>query len=457
MALDLSVTNLLGLATGGAILLVGLFVLLARPASLAHRAFFLFAVVDGMSNLLFTLRDVYAEDAELRAYFMATYYWFYVAFIAGLIAFGLLYPRPLGGAARARLVFAATMGAAIVVLALYAVRHDWFWTLAPNGAFRRAPGGQLISLFFPLGIALVTAKLATDALRAPTLAVREQSAVMMGGMVIGYATVIWGLSVNSLQRADATLFGPSGLTRAISWTALVAGLGIVALGVALWRRRREMTPFQARFLAIAYISALVITSIGLVDTSTFTLVQILGLLAYPAILAYAIFRAEAFEINPQLRRATTLTLAGAGIAVLFILIENRIENVVGDLLVDTVFAAASTETTLSIVSAIVAAGLVVPILHTARRLATRILPLDAEHVRNLATYRLVLEGALEDGLLDARESRALESLRVSLHISERDHERLIADVRAAKLRATGFVPPADATASSAAADAPRDP
>lgn len=443
MAWDFSLDNSLGIIAACAIVLVGAFVLVARPAAAAHRAFFLFALMDGFSSGLFALRNM-TDDPALRAYFMGTYYYFYVAFLVGLIGFGLLYPRPLGGDRARRPLLYATVGLGLGILLLYAVRHDLFWYLRGE-TFGRETAGILVQICFPIAVLGVSVKLARDALDAPTPLLREQSAIVLAGMLIGYGTLTAADGVDAITHPARTFGSIVPLWRVWAWVVVLSGLAYVALATLLVRHRARMERFTRRLLIGALATSAVFVaaaffgrgdSPGSVASLGYELGTWLGLLAFPVLLALAIARAEAFEINPQLRRATVLTLAGATIATAFVLLENFLQG----FLEASLLSGLGSDLLVGILSALVAAAIIIPLLGVARRVATRFLPVDAEHVHNLATYRLVLEGALQDGLLDARESRTLDALREALTVSEREHEVILRGVREARARATAAPP-----------------
>lgn len=443
MAWDLSIQNVLGVSTAVAIILVGTFVLVARPRAATHRAFFLFALMDGMSSGLFALRDM-TDEAGLRAYFMGTYYYFYLAFIVGLVGIGLLYPLPLGGERARKPLLYGVVGAGVVTLALYTIDHGWFW-YAREGGFGRATAGILVETVFPLGVLAVIAKLTNDSLSAATPVAREQSAVMLAGMLVGYGTVIAAQAADAVSNPQRTFGSVVMLWRGWAWIVFLSALAYIAIAAILIRRRAQLAPFARRVVAAALVTAGVFVAAAFFGsgqaaaggaTLGYVLSKWLGLLAFPVLLAIAIFRAEAFEINPQLRRATVLTLVGATIATTFVLLENFLQG----FLEASLLAGLGSDLVVGILSALVAAAIIIPLLGVARRIATRFLPVDAEHVHNLATYRLVLEGALQDGLLDARESRTLDALREALRISEREHEVIIRGVREARARATAAPP-----------------
>lgn len=430
MTYAMSLTSLLGLSAGVAIMLVGVFVLLARPRAMVNRAFFVLALVDGMSNLLFEMREMAVEPA-LKLYYMATFYYFFVAFVVALALFGLLFPRPLGDRRLRPWLLAVPVTLGVATLALFALDHGLFYSPAQVGGrlvYPRTDLGQVVDLSFPLAAGIVVLKLTHDLFTDVVAPRRRQAVLVLGGMVVAYGGIFLGYIRSGLAAPERTFLAPSPFVLAEYWLGYAGFVALlVALGVRLARTRGPALEHR-RFLFGCLGGAVALAVFANVGASGFFLVQILSLLVYPLLLAYAIVSAEAFQINPQVRRATMLTLGSAGIAAVFVIAESLLDDYLGRALsfLDSGLVA-------TILSALIAASLAVPMLRLATRLVNRVAPElaeDAQHTKNLALYRLTLEGALQDGMLDARESRALLALRDGLGISEREHQELVAQVRA---------------------------
>ncbi len=417
-------TGWLNLAAGIGILLVGLFVLVARPRATLNRVFFLMAVFDGVSTILFEYRFV-TDDFGLRGFYVATYYHFFIAFIATSIGFGLIFPRPWGGARRRPWLIGIPLAFAFLTLGAFMWDRNFFWSLDAGGNFRRTHWGMAVSGAWIVGSAFVMVKLMGDTLdvREP-VSVRRQAGFVLAGFLVGSGTVFVTIFLETLTIANITFGSQDVFVRMLTWAYAVMTVLLVGLFVRLLRARAQAEPTSFRFLLIAFGGIVVLSTAGAASQSAAVLGQLLGLIAYPLLLAYAIVGNEAFQINAQLRRATAITLAGAGIASVFITVENIVQDyVAGELTFIT------SELAIDFVAAQLAALIILPSIGIARRIVHRFLPIDMEHAKNLAVYRFAVEGALEDGFLEERESRTLEALRERLRVSNREHADILRSAR----------------------------
>jgi len=430
--LDWSAGNLLGLTAGALILGVGAFILVARPNAWLNRGFFLLALADGGSTVIFVLRNM-TTDPVLRVYLMSVYWYFFIAFLAALALFGLLFPRPLfGDDARGWLVASALAPAGVLVGA-YAWDHTLFWApvVRPGGdvAFLYTPLGNLLLAAFVGATALVIVKLAYGLVHDRAASWRRQGAYVLGGMVVAYVPyfttsfVAYAL-VNPqfyfLTRADVGLL-----------YALFGVLGLVALAVAVVVLRLDDDAFRAerRFLlaAFAAVLALTLASAAVPTGLVADLLQNVALLAYPILLGYAIVRFEVFDIDARVRRVAAATLGGLVAAGAFIVLENAFEGVLQENLAGILpgeFAAGS-------LAAIGATILWSPVSKGADKLGRRLFPDlkgEARRRRQLEIYRHGLEGALADGILVDRESRTLQALRESLGVTDAEHAAMVAEI-----------------------------
>lgn len=176
--MDLSLNNLIGLTAGVLVLGVGVFVLAARPNSGVNRTFFLLALADGASTILFG--SSYAvETPALATYFRATYWYFFLLFIALLASFGVLFPRPFHrrGTTPAAL---ALIGVVTLALALlYARRHDLFWSarlVDGRVVYAMEPLGNVAQIAFAGATAFLGARMTLLVLHEPSPSHRRQAA-----------------------------------------------------------------------------------------------------------------------------------------------------------------------------------------------------------------------------------------------------------------------------------------
>lgn len=408
--------------------MIGAFVLAARPRSPLHIGFFLFALADGASTILYELRDMAVDDAT-KVWAMFLYFGAFIAFVVLLLGFGLLFPRP---AVPPRAVPFLVGGLALVgVLAatVYSLDHTLFWrAVRQNGvvAFPQTVAGRLVLTLFVLATFLVLARMMIETRRSTSPSRRRQSALVLGGMAFAYApyattSVIFGLR----EGASASFLSSQPATAVAYWgyALILATVILVAADVAL---RRDVP--ERRVIGACLGGVLVLTLLAVAVPGSTPVAQNLGLLAYPTLLGYAILRYDALDIDARLRKAAVAGLATAAVAVLFVIAESlvqqsleaRVGGVVGSL------------TIAAIVAALVSAALALPFARAARRIARRVAPAPTQDElarRRIEIYRHSLEGALEDGL-DPEENRALDRLRESLGLTIEDHAAVVAGIRA---------------------------
>lgn len=429
MALAVTPIQLLGVVAGVAMLGLGAFVVMAQPRSTVTRAFFLLAIADGASTILFALRNMATTVAE-RAYFMATYEYFFIAFVALLAGFGLLVPRPAASRSARRALAASLVVAALVALVAYVIDHGWFWRVDPaRGTIRTGPAGFAVNIAFILLTGIVCARLTRTVLVAEAT-LRRQAAFILGGMALGYGS----LAISPLAAAlpGGTLpFDPArpGLSY-LYGSYVVTSAILVACIVVLVRQRRRLDRDVRRFLLGSALGMLAMVALSNLPGSSPAAVQFVALLAYPIILGYAIVRYAVFDIDAKLRRAATLTFVAAGVSGAFLVTENVLASLIEDRLFSSAFASTVTA---SIVAAIAAALVLMPIVRVARSVASRVVPSlssDALAERKREVYRHSLAGALLDGL-DEEESATLARLRDALGITADEHALLVRDIKAA--------------------------
>lgn len=139
------------------------------------------------------------------------------------------------------------------------------------------------------------------------------------------------------------------------------------------------------------------------------------------LLLYGILKYHLFTIDIVAKRTTYYTAVTAGVAGVFVVIEQVAEQALagGDA---------------SLIAAVVVAVLVAPIVHLANRGVERLFPEvntsdDYLSERKEEIYRAQLELALLDGFITREEHTFLEHSRRRLGISEEEHDRLEAELR----------------------------
>lgn len=435
MAFDVTPVHVLGLAAGGAILALGVFVVLAQPRAAASRGFFLLAVADGTSSILFELRDMGTTLGE-KSYFMATHEYFLIVFVGVLAGFGLLVPRPFHSRRARSMLVLAIAAVTSYLLVAYALDHGAFWHATVSGdavTFNRGPGGAAIAVSFALATALILVRLARAVLsQEGTL--RRQAAFIYGGMALGYGSVFAGLLFATAQGGFQTLRTGTFLTRVQYGAYLVAAVALLVSAAVILRAIPRLDQDVRRFLLGALSGVALFTVLPLVLPSTVVAVQVLALLAYPLLLGYAILRFAVFDIDAKLRRAASVALATTALSAIFITTENLVANSIQGSFSGFI----SSSVVASVLAGLVAALLILPIIRTSEKLAKRVVPAltrDEIHERKREIYRHSLAGALVDDSLDEVETRTLAALREALGITIEEHDALSRDVRASRRRA----------------------
>lgn len=434
MALPVEWTHVPGILAGALILVVGLFVLVARPRAWLHRLFFLLAVVDGLSTAFYRLS--YHADLSVGVLFRGLYLYYYVAFIAVLLIFGVLFPKPLASTAMTTAIVALVVAGGVAICGIYALDHPAFWSLAGPDASTRytnGPMGNALAVAFVAGISLVLLRTTASFLRDHSPSHRRQAALVLGGMVLAYAPQPTTILVTALAESGAAPLFASRPDRLAAYWSYVLFCGALAYSAWVLARhgRARLEPTDRRFLAGCYlgVTALTILAIAFADPIVAQVLRQIALLAYPVVLGFAIARYEVFDIDRQIRRAATVTFAAMGLTVAFVLVESAAET----LLQERVFAGIPSAWLSGTAAGIVATVGFVPVARASRKAASKLVPeltVDELHKRKLEIYRHSLAGALADGILKEGESRTLSALRESLGISERDHQRLLSEVAA---------------------------
>ncbi|HET6403230.1 MAG TPA: hypothetical protein VFH78_01180 [Candidatus Thermoplasmatota archaeon] len=433
MPLALTPTHVVGLCAGALLVGVGLFVLVARPESPLHRLFFALALADGASTAALQLRNA-STDAWWRVAFMEWYWASILAFIVLLVAFGALFPRPLGGSATRRWAVPLAAAAYVALLGAYVLAPTLAWRHVPGplgGTFEYGPLGALvIGVGMFGGAALVLGRLTYFLLRPHPESHRRQAVFVLAGMLVAYVPVA---SVNAILAYRVV--GAGYLTAGAPAHALgrASYLLVVAAALAALLLTRGLPRFDRNVVraATGAAIALSVATLLLPGALTGALVKAIALLAYPILLCYAILRFEVFDIDARLRRAATVTLVGAMLAAAFVAASSVAESFLEDRLGSLVRA----ELVAGITAALVTAAVSVPVSRASRLVVQRVAPTLTGHeldARKEEVYYHALCAVVCAAAPDPHDSRALESLRATLRISDATHQRL---VQAAQARA----------------------
>lgn len=429
MAFTFTIGDGLGLAAGIVILLLGAFVIAARPSSWLHRSFFLFALADGLSTILFALRNG-SPDLETKRVLYGAYWHYFLAFVALLAGFGVLFPRPLGGPRVARTL---ALGIAAVALALevaYVARHDLFWTVSASGSMPRGPLGDAVFAAFPLLTAAILARLAHAFPRAPSGSHRTQIVLLLAGLAIGFAPYATTSFFLGLREPSLGLLSPRLGNRALFLTYALTVLAVCYAAVVIARDRHPAHAAHRRAAlgSLAFVALLSLAALASPASFADALRRV-GLVAYPLVLAYAIVRYGVFDFDAHVRRAAALTLGTGAAAGAFVLAENALAGALAGGLAEILpWNGAPT-----VLAALGAAAVGALVARIARHAARRVLPgppPDEERARKLEIYRHALAGAVADGRVDESENRTLAALRESLGLSREEHARALADLKA---------------------------
>lgn len=427
---DIPLPRLLGMLAGLLILGIGIFVLRAKPRSRLHQLFFALAAADGLSTFAFDLaQSPVLEFVRLHAFLV--YYYGFIVFTALLVAFGALFPRPLRALGKWRFVAWAWLGLLLGTLVLHGADHTAFWRpILFEGELVFAPraGMHIVNAVFMTAVALIVLRTTLLLLHERSASHRRQGALVLGAMALGYgpsavSTVNTGLRLGP----SITFFAADPARLLIYWASVGVLVAIFASVVALLQRHAADQVVERRIVLACFGGVVLAAVVGFVDPSRAMLdtLQVLGLLAYPLILAYAIARYEVLDLPTHVQRAASISFVGAGLAAVFLGIEILLENTLQEIMPASGIVAA-------LAAASVAAIVVIPLSHATKKAVQRIAPAltpDALELRRREVYRHALEGAAADGVFAPHELGVLARLRESLSISEGDHAAMMLDIQ----------------------------
>lgn len=428
----IAVSQVLGLLAGALILLLGVFVVKAKPRSPLHRLFCAFAVADGLSTAMFSLAYI-PSTLALQLHALLLYYHAFFVFIALLLIFALLFPRPILPPGWRRPTVAAIVVVTGGVMAWHALDPYAFWTgteTASGLVLASARGGRITVSVWLVILAGIALRLTHLFLKEPSPSHRSQASFVLGGMALGYTPYATTTFAQVLSRGtSATLGHPDGTVGALyACTGLVVATLVYALARILGDRRQDAAR-ERRILLRCFASVLLLTIPAFLfpGATLDTFLQMAGLVAWPILLAYAIARYEVLDIGPTVRRTATYSLAMTVLAVAFFVAEALLENAL-----QATFAGALGVSIVAVLVAGLATALVfAPISTAAKRIANRVAPEvagEARRARQREIYRHGLEAVLADGAVSVSENRVLTSLRETLGITADDHHQMLAEI-----------------------------
>lgn len=426
------IIRVIGMAGGALILVIGVFVLRAKSESNLHRLFFALAVADGVSTFAFNLALApVSEPVRLHAFLV--YYYGFLAFLALLVAFGAIFPRPILANAslpRTGIALAAILG---VVMLAHGISYEWFWTPTRSAAtglgFSLTRGGRVVATIFSLATAFIILRAAFLLRRESSPSHRLQGALVLGGMAIGYAPFPTTLAIVGFSRGVQKTYFSSEWSIAIFYAASLLTLLCVIATMAIVFLESRADRSRERKIALACLGVVLVLTLFSVRDPTFAAadrIQTSAVLIYPILLGYAIARYEVLDIDAHVRRAATASLLGAGFTAAFLLFEVFLEQ-----LLQNVLSSGITTVIAGIVAALATALVSVPLARVARKAAQKIAPTlapDDIAARKREIYRHALHGAAMDGVIAPSELRVLQRLRESLQISDSEHSAIVREV-----------------------------
>jgi len=410
----------LDIVAGLLILAVGAFVLVAKPHSGLHRLFFAFAAVDGLSTLAFEWR-AWASDPAVAAWAMWSYFGLFIAFLTLLLILSVQFPLPLLGrssAQRTLVVALAAIGAGMV--AWHSVDYRFFWTA------QALAGGGIRVTHTPLGLGFIAVFAAAGGWLSarciwilqhePSATHRRQAILFLSGLMLAFAPFATIYLAEAMRKLPAG-WADNPLRQVVFILAYGATtLAVLLVGALALTRRIQTDHIERRALLGSVGAVFALTAIVVIWPGLAASMQVLALLAYPLLLAFAIVRYGVLDIDARLARASALTLIAAAFAAAFLVLEETIEGLL------------SSAVGSSLLAAVIAAALAYPLARATYKAISRLRPDDdAERLeRRLEIYAHTLRGTLRDGKIDATESAALRALRETLGISHAQHDEAYA-------------------------------
>lgn len=428
----ISVSALLDLLSGALIILVGAFVLKAKPRSSLHRLFCAFAVADGVSTIAFTIAMT-PSTTEVQLHALLVYYHTFFAFMTLALVLALSFPRPILPP-RWRVAGTTAVGVAgIIVILWHAVDPYAFWTgrQTPAGVvFAAARGAQILIATWLAILTFITLRLTRLFRTEPSASHRLQASVVLGGMALAYTPYATTTFVEIFQRGvNRTVLHPDpGVgTIYLASGAVVLALAIAAVTVIVSRKNEDGRERGFLLKCFGGVLLLTIPTLLFPGRTASAFLQQLGLVAWPFLLAYAIARYEILDIGAAVRRTAAVSLGMTVLTVAFFIAEALLENA----LQATFAGALGTPIVAVLIAGALTALVSAPISALAKRISKRVAPEivgEARRARQLEIYRHGLDAVLADGEVSVSENRVLASLRATLGVTQDDHARILAEL-----------------------------
>lgn len=211
------------------------------------------------------------------------------------------------------------------------------------------------------------------------------------------------------------------------WYAFIA-LSIVLAALAVHRMKSARTLVQrteAKYLVAYLVIGTSVTAEALYISLTLGRAALWEIATAYAIatlvMLYGVLRHEIFSIDLYAKRATVYSLVSMGVAGVFLVLEQLVQDML------------SLQEAAAPIAALVAALLIAPLTAVARRVVDRLLPHVTEtpeylESRKREVYRAQLEVALADGVFTERETEVLRRARRRLGITETQHRRILSEI-----------------------------
>jgi hypothetical protein len=200
------------------------------------------------------------------------------------------------------------------------------------------------------------------------------------------------------------------------------------------RMFRQSLDLDLRRRASYFVLSSLIPLMGLIIVAIATIffvplrleISIVSLSISRAIIAYGILKDRLFDIDVLVIKSFSYTLTTLLLAWAFLLSEESLNHLISE----SFFSGIQVS---RLISATFVAILFFPFKNGAHRITSRLFPhtissMRIPKLRAMEIYRKQLECALEDGVISETEIRMLRRLRLSLEISDEDHEKLLGEV-----------------------------
>ena len=335
-----------------------------------------------------------AKDEQVRLYIIAIFFTSLVGFTAGMATCSLD-PE----------VWAAWTGSIFIVsaLAVCFVFHFSYVYLVKQRIFEN----KKIFVIYLIPFFLISLLLMSFKLSNPEV-VQSESGV--------FGIYDWAEG-NALSPLVMALYG-------------FMGLMLTLTSVNFIRMFRQSSDQELRRRASYFVLSFLIPLIGLIIvfmTTIFSVhpkleLSIASLSISRGIIAYGILKDRLFDIDFFVTKSFSYTLTTFFLAWAFLLSEESLNHLISE----SFFGGIQVS---RLISAIFVVILFFPLKDGAHRITTRLFPhtvrsISVPKLRAMEIYKKQLECALEDGVMSKAEIRMLKKLRLTLEISDEDHEKL---------------------------------